>query len=84
MLMTDGHFSTLAYQHCQCFVDEWFWGIQDDQVSTKACCDAWEDAGSEGVKYSGTWNDMVRPIWIHKARNIVEYFFPVRGPQRRN
>jgi hypothetical protein len=80
MLMTDGHFSTLASQSCQCFTDDLIWGIQDDQASTKACCDAWEDAGSEGVKYSGTWDDVVRAIWIHKVRNIVENFYQCEDP----
>jgi len=49
--------STLADQLCQCYFDDWF-GVSHDEVSTKACCDKWENAGAIGVKYSGTWDDV--------------------------
>jgi len=66
MLMTKGHFSTFAEQLCQCYVDEIIWGVQDDAASTKACCDQWEDAHAPGVKYSGTFDDVVRAGLITK------------------
>jgi hypothetical protein len=42
--------------------------VQDDAASTGACCDQWEDAHALGVKYSGTWNDLVRACFICKVR----------------
>lgn len=42
--------------------------MQDDAASTKACCDQWEDAHAPGVKYSGTWDDLVRAYLICEVR----------------
>lgn len=82
MVITKGHFSALAGQDCQCYVDEWLWGVQDDAASTKACCDQWEDAHASGVKYSGTWNDLVRAC-LFVNLDAIELLTPlaVQGPQ---
>lgn len=66
-MTTEGDLSTPADQLCQCYVDDWLWEATDDAVSTRTCCDQWENVHAPGVKYSGTWDDVVHPNFISKV-----------------
>ena len=60
MLKTKPYFSTLAVD-CYCYYGG------EKSAYTHVCCDQWENAHAQGVKYSGSWEDKVRDGFIYKA-----------------
>ena len=54
--MTKGCFSALAgYPSWYC---EYY--TQKDPAATHYCCDVYENEGTPGVKWTGTWREFVR------------------------
>jgi hypothetical protein len=60
MLKTNAHFSTLAVD-CYCYYGG------EESAGVQACCDQWENAHAQGVKYSGDYDDKVRNCFNYKA-----------------
>ena len=64
MLMTKGHFSVLGYPSWFCWRRK-FWDYQSlAKGPTHRCCDQYENKGTPGVKYSGSWSQMVCTVVI--------------------
>ena len=80
MLETNSHFSTLAVRSCYCYTD--VGNGEETDANTKPCCDQWENEQAPGVKYSGTWNNLVRACFICKVRfyKIINASHSARTP----
>ena len=63
--MTEGHFSALAqYPSWYCWRDKFLNAKTKAKNATHRCCDQYENKGTLGVKYSGSYAQMVRTVFI--------------------
>ena len=72
MLMTKGHFSALAqYPSWYCWRDKLTNSKSKAKNATHRCCDQYENNGTPGVKYSGSYDQMVRTVFILQSVLVV-------------
>jgi hypothetical protein len=63
--MTKGHFSVLAqYPSWYCWRDKLLNSKSLAKGATHRCCDQYENEGTPGVKYSGSYAGMVCTVFI--------------------